>query len=165
MVWLLKSKCKCKLKENASEILLNFKIYLICISFIHYTNPSLLFFLFLTPNGLKSLWFCSSKPWVSREARVGFHGGNPSASTLTSLAKVVGRFTHEPGSIGRGLELRFVISKLKNGGSELLILAPLAVNILGLIRLQIDSTNWCKYSAIFVGVFTHVFHVLLDLGT
>ena len=51
---------------------------------------------------------------------MGFHGENPSASTLMSLAKVVGRFAHEPGSVRRGLELRFLSSKLKFEESGLL---------------------------------------------
>ena len=94
-----------------------------------------------------------------------FHGDKSSASTLTSLAKVVGRFAHEPGSVRRGLELRFLSSNLKIGGSGLVSFGALGSGYLGFIRLQIDSTDRCEYSAISVGVFTHYFHVLFDLGT
>ena len=89
--------------------------------------------------------------------RVGFHGENSCASTHTSLAKVVGRFTHEPGSVGRGLELRFLSSKLKFLKSGLLQWACKAVDFLALNRLQIDSTDRCEYSATSVDVFTHYF--------
>ena len=88
---------------------------------------------------------------------MGFHGENSSASTLTSLAKVVGRFTHEPGSVGRGLELRFLSSKLKFLKSGLLQWACKAVDFLASNRLQIDSTDRCEYSATSVDVFTHNF--------
>ena len=88
---------------------------------------------------------------------MGFHGGNPSASTLTSLAKVVGRFTHEPGSVGRGLELRFLSSNSEIGGSGLLLFGALGSEFLGSFRLQIDSTDRCEYSATSVDVFTHNF--------
>ena len=88
---------------------------------------------------------------------MGFHGENPSASTLGSLAKVVGRFTHEPGSIGRSSELRLSTQKSVLEDSGLLQFTPNAVSILASIRLQIDSTDRCEYSATSVDVFTHNF--------
>ena len=96
---------------------------------------------------------------------MGLCGKYPSASTLTSLAKVVGRFTHEPGSVGRGLELRFLSSKLNFLKSGLLQLAPLGSEVLASFRLQIDSTDRCEYSATSVDVFTHCFMLRFDLGT
>ena len=96
---------------------------------------------------------------------MGFHGGNPSASTLTSLAKVVGRFTHEPGSIGRSSELCFLSSNLKNVDSGLLQLGVNGSEFLASFRLQIDSTDRCEYSATSVDVFTHCFMLRFDLGT
>ena len=93
----------------------------------------------------------------NREARVDFHGENSSASTLTRLAKVVGRFAHEPGSIGRGLELRLSSQNSVLQGSGLLQWAPNAVGFLASIHLQIDSTDRCEYSATSVDVFTHYF--------
>ena len=61
-----------------------------------------------------------------------FHGEKSSASTLTSLAKVVGRFAHEPGSVRRGLELRFLSSNLKIGGSGLVSFGALGSGYFGL---------------------------------
>ena len=86
-----------------------------------------------------------------------FYGKNSSASTLTSLAKVVGRFTHEPGSIGRSSELRLSTQKSEIGGSGLLLFGALGSEFLDSFRLQIDSTDRCEYSATSVDVFTHNF--------
>ena len=86
-----------------------------------------------------------------------FHGENSCASTHTSLAKVVGRFTHEPGSVGRSSELRLSTQKSVLEDSGLLQFTPNAVRFLASIRLQIDSTDRCEYSATSVDVFTHVF--------
>ena len=86
-----------------------------------------------------------------------FCGKNSCASTHTSLAKVVGRFTHEPGSVGRGLELRLLISNSEIPGSGLLQICVNGSGYLASIRLQIDSTDRCEYSATSVDVFTHNF--------
>ena len=70
---------------------------------------------------------------------------------------MVGRFTHEPGSVGRSLELRLSSQNSVLEGSGLLQWRHQGSGFLGLIRLQIDSTDRCEYSATSVDVFTHVF--------
>ena len=92
-----------------------------------------------------------------REAKSDFHGDKSCASTHTSLAKVVGRFTHEPGSIGRSSELRLSTQKSVTEDSGLPAVAPLGSEVLASFRLQIDSTDRCEYSATSVDVFTHNF--------
>ena len=64
---------------------------------------------------------CFLKPFgVNKRGSKGdFHGDKSCASTHTRLAKVVGRFTHEPGSVGGGLELRFSTQNFVFGGSGL----------------------------------------------
>ena len=94
-----------------------------------------------------------------------FHGGNLSASTLANIAKVLGRFTHEAGLIRRSLELRFETRNCQDSEHGLPAVAPLDSEFLASIRLQIDSTDRCEYSATSVDVFTQCFHVLFDLGT
>ena len=88
---------------------------------------------------------------------LGFHGENRKCQHTTSLAKVVGRFTHEPGSVGRGLELRFFTQISVLQGSGLPPVGVISSEQNGLIRLQIDSTDRCEYSATSVDVFTHYF--------
>ena len=73
-----------------------------------------------------------------RGSKSDFHGDKSCASTHTSLAKVVGRFTHEPGSVGRGSELRLSTQKSVLEGSGLLLFGVKGSEFLGLIRLQID---------------------------
>ena len=63
------------------------------------------------------------------------------------------------------LALEFLPQKPTLAPLGLTVFGQKTVSILALIRLQIDSTDRCEYSAISVGVFTHSFHVLFDLGT
>ena len=86
----------------------------------HTSFISLKFLFYLTPKTRKIDWFGTRNGVNMREAKSDFHGDKSCASTHTSLAKVVGRFTHEPGSVRRGLELRFLSSKLKFEGSGML---------------------------------------------
>ena len=94
-----------------------------------------------------------------------FSWTNPSASTLANIAKVLGRFTHEAGLIRRSLELRFETRNCPT--SELGLHSGHDQNseFLGFVRLQIDSTDRCEYSATSVDVFTHCFMLRFDLGT
>ena len=110
-------------------------------------------------------WFLKPNGVSNGEARVVFYGKKSSASTLTEHAKVVGRFTHELGSVRRSLELRFTTQNSEMEGSELHAVGVLGSEQSGFIRLQIVSTDRYEYSATSVDVFTHCFHVLFDLGT
>ena len=78
---------------------------------------------------------------------------------------MVGRFTHEPGSVGRSSELRLSTQKSVLEGSGLLQWRHQGSGFLGLNRLQIGSTDRCEYSAISVDVFTIIFHGYIDLRT
>ena len=156
---------KCKFKWNYGEFHLRYIRYTKWISFtIQYTFLSLSLLSFSSRQTQKVSAF-GSQNREQGKPRVGFHGENSCASTHTSLAKVVGRFTHEPGSVGRGLELRSSTQKSEIGGSELQWCAPKGSKFLGLNRLLIDSTDRCEYSATSVDVFTHNFMLWFDLGT
>ena len=55
-------------------------------------------------------------------------------------------------------------SNLKIGGSGLVCFGALGSEFCGFVRLQIDSTDRCEYSATSVDVFTQCFMSCLILG-